>query len=504
MLFDNSTINFLILGFGPHTKRIYHPLLELAAEDESVNLKAALDVQAGEAKAREYLADKQVQPELHFIDCKEVTERQLSCRLTNLLNDIVHRHQINSVIIATEPLVHFPYAKWALQKGLSVLMDKPISSYENVANNLRKARQVAADYYELNDCYLQSQKSHPRQMFSMMAQRRHQTSFTILKEKIEDCFKQTNCPVTNFQTFHSDGQWRMPTEVVEQHYHPYNQGYGKCSHSGYHYFDIIPYVLESGLGGNKYYDNAEVFANAVRPLDVLQQFSLDDYRKLFGLKHFDKNNKYSSEELTFLMQNYGEVDCSSNISFRQGNKTLTNLSINLTHNGYSQRNWVSAIGRDLYKGNGRVSHESHIIQQGPFQNIHFHSYKSDHEHRKGDPIIGTKEHLEIYVFRNHKMLGGNHVETFDISDLRQQEGGNKGLSGKSKSKLYYEFIEGIRGNITREEVKSDFSKHEAGALITSAVYQSICHAAQNENPLVKTSLPLGMPLAVAEQLKHSA
>ncbi len=504
MILYHSAINFLILGFGPHTKRIYHPLLELSAQDDEVNLCAAVDLKSAEQKAREYLKDKNVRPELHFIDSTEVTERALSVSLENRLDDIVRRHEINSVIIATEPLVHFPYAKWALKKGLSVLMDKPISSYENVANNIDKAKQVASDYYELRRIYQQSQLHHPRQIFSMMAQRRHQTSFAILKENIESCFNETNCPVTNFQTFHSDGQWRMPTEVVEQHYHPYNQGYGKCSHSGYHYFDIIPYVLESGLGGDKYYDNAEIFAHAVRPLDVMQQFSLKDYRNLFGTQTFNNSNKFSEEELSLLMQNYGEVDCSSNISLRKGDKTLTSLSINLTHNGYSQRNWVSAKGRDLYKGNGRVSHESHIIQQGPFQNIHFHSYKSDNEYDKDSPLVGTKEHLEIYVFRNHKMLGGKHVETYDINDLREREGGNLGLVGKSKSKLYFEFIEGVRGNLTRDQIKSEFSKHEAGALLTSAVYQSICHSVHQLNPLVATAFPLGGYQNDTVTFKHSA
>ncbi|PIP61576.1 hypothetical protein COW99_03565 [Candidatus Roizmanbacteria bacterium CG22_combo_CG10-13_8_21_14_all_38_20] len=32
--------------------------------------------------------------------------------------------------------------------------------------------------------------------------------------------------------------------------------------------------------------------------------------------------------------------------------------------------------KDLYKGNGRLRHESHFIEQGPFQAISFDSYQS--------------------------------------------------------------------------------------------------------------------------------
>lgn len=147
--------------------------------------------------------------------------------------------------------------------------------------------------------------------------------------------------------FIPDGQWRMPTEMVEQHYHPYNQGYGKCSHSGYHYFDIVPFVLEAGFGDGKQFDNIDVFSMAIRPDDVLSQLALDDYRALFGKRRFDESNHYDEKQLGLLLGTFGEVDCSSNICFKSGDRTLTAASINLCHNGYSQRNWVTAAGRSL-------------------------------------------------------------------------------------------------------------------------------------------------------------
>ncbi|MDE1497130.1 hypothetical protein KKJ25_19910 [Xenorhabdus bovienii] len=483
MLNSNHTVNLLLIGFGPHSKRIYYPLLEDAMDDPKLNLCAAVDLISEKKNVELYLSGKMLQPEVTYLNNVNNNQDELSLDIQIVLNKIVKKHAINGVIIATEPLAHIEYAKWALNSGLSILMDKPISSYEDISTSIDKSIKIAEDYHILNSLYQKKQCENPYQVFSLMAQRRYQTSFDIIKKYLSECFFMTNCPVTNVQTFHSDGQWRMPTEIIEQHYHPYNQGYGKCSHSGYHYFDIIPFVLESAISEEKQYDNIDVFATAVRPKDVLSQFSLNDYRKLFGQHTFDKANHYDESQLDSLLGAFGEIDCCSNVSFKQGNKIITTASINLCHNGYSQRNWVTAAGRDLYKGNGRVAHESHVFQQGPFQSIHFHSYKSN-ESPVENYRIGTKEHLEIYIFRNHKMLGGEHIEVFNIDDIIAIEGGRKGIKGKAKGKAFYEFISGIRGEIAASNMVSDFSKHEIGSTLTSAIYQSISHQYHRLNPLI--------------------
>ena len=505
MLTNNKVVNLLLIGFGPHAKRIYYPLAADAIDDPALNLCAAIDFVSSKKDIECYLSDKVLQPALFFINDIDNSEQTLSPEVEKMLNHIVAQYGINGVIIATEPLGHLQYATWALEAGLSILMDKPISTYEGISTSISKSLKIADDYHSLNALYQKKQRENPLLVFSLMAQRRYQTSFNFIKNRIAECFALTHCPVTNVQTFHSDGQWRMPTEIAEQHYHPYNQGYGKCSHSGYHYFDIVPFVLEAGFGEGKTFDNIEVFSTATRPNDILSQFTLDDYRSLFGQRVFDGNNFYDENQLSRLFDTFGEVDCSSSIRFKQGDRTLTLASINLCHNGYSQRNWVSAAGRDLYKGNGRVSHESHIFQQGPFQSIHFHSYKSDeppvfrHEHT---PQIGTKEHLEIYIFRNHKMLGGKHTEIVNIDDLIAMEGGRKGLKGKSKAKAFHEFIAGMRGEIAAKDLVSDFSKHEVGAALTSAIYQSICHGYYQLNPLIRRRFSREKTFFVPEEYAH--
>jgi len=482
-----SPVNLMLVGLGPHAKRIYYPLLELHIHDSQLNLCVAVEKLSTQIDTEKFLGEQSIKPEVIYIEDKDNPLAELPPEVQRTLNTAVKKHHINGVIIATEPLAHVQYAKWALEAGLSILMDKPISSYEDISTSPDKAQRLIDDYHKLHQIYQFKRKEYPRLVFSMMAQRRYQTSFNLIKQRIAECFAQTHCPVTNIQSFHSDGQWRMPTEIVEQHYHPYNQGYGKCSHSGYHYFDIVPFILDSGYDLHKHFDNIDVFAQSVRPGDVLYQFGLDDYRTLFGQSEFDSVNQYDQTQLNNLLHRFGEVDCACNLLFKNEDRILTSASINLCHNGYSLRNWVTAKGRDLYKGNGRVAHESHIIIQGPFQSIYFQSYKSDESPSSVDSSRhppGSKEHIEIIIFRNYKMLGGQHVESFDIEDLIAMEGGKKGLTGKAKAKAFYEFIAGMRGEISPCQMVSDFSKHEIGAVITSAVYQSISNRFCKKNPLI--------------------
>ena len=174
---------------------------------------------------------------------------------------------------------------------------------------------------------------------------------------------------------------------------------------------------------------------------------------------------------------------------------MTVSSLNLSHNGFAKRHWVTAKGRDLYKGNGRVRHEYHILEQGPFQSIHYHSYQSkevDPEQKTGLYDVGGEYHLEIYVFRNSKMIGGKPFERFNIKDLNINilEGKSRGHQEDARAKGFIEFIEALKGIRSREEMTSDFLSHKPAVMITSAIYQSAAAQLGGGNP--KVSIPFFM------------
>lgn len=223
----------LLIGLGYHARRIHVPILkELTTTAE---LTAVVDIEQERDLITKYVADQGLSPQMFFLSKEQKTDKKVWVKI---LNKIVAEHGIDVVLIATEPLSHFEYAMWALDKGLHILMDKPISTAEKIANSLKIAKRNLKEYELIEEKYKEVLKKK-NIVFTILAQRRFHTAYDVARDAIKEIFTQTNCPVTLMSSLHCDGQWRFPDEIIEQDYHPYNSGYGKLSHSGYHSVDVL-------------------------------------------------------------------------------------------------------------------------------------------------------------------------------------------------------------------------------------------------------------------------
>lgn len=487
-------INILLIGFGPHAKRIYYPICQRDGKTYNVNLVYAVDLEEKRSDISRYLKEKlDITTLTYFIQRKDQTFHNLSAIVEKRLNQIVHQFGIKGVIIATEPRVHKMYAMWALKRGLSVLMDKPISIHNNISTNVSIPQKLAKDYEDLKVAYLASKGKYKHVLFSLMAQRRWHPAFIQMKSLISEVFNKTNCPVTSIQTFHADGQWRLPSEIVDIDYHGYNKGFGKCSHSGYHFFDIVTWLLEAGESKAKSIDNVDIFTNFLRPSDYLHQINLKDYQHIFPT--FKDQNKYSEAKLRNLYKNYAEVDAFSSFAFKHRDNIQTLATVNLAHNSYSQRGWFSTIGKDLYKGNGRLRHESHFIEQGPFQAISFISYQSkeiDSTKMQGLYDVGGEYHLDIHIFRNSCLFSKwKTYEKIGIKDLnsRAMIGKSRGHQEDARRKAVLEYFKFLN----REKISptSDFLDHKRPTKLMTGVYQSAVNRFNNENSIVNINFCKG-------------
>ena len=471
----------MIIGAGYHARRIYLPFL--MSDQDNTALMCGVDIESQKSVIEGYLKEKGYELPMYYTD--DLDQDKISVGLENLLNELVIKYEIDSVIISTEPLMHYKYAKWALDSNLDVLMDKPITAERGVSTDIKKANKIKDDFDALVSLYKYKKQKGLVSAFSLMSQRRFHPAYTFMKDAVEEVFKRTRCPITSIQISHSDGQWRFPTEIIEQDYHPYNQGYGKLSHSGYHSLDIVSWLVGITSKGEKKIDNVDVYSSFVRPVDFLSQLPLDDYRKFFP--DFNTYNKYEDEEFCKLAKNYGEIDSFSTLAFKKGEKTLCLGSVNLIHNGFSQRNWVSAKGRDLYKGNGRIRQESYFIEQGPFQSIAFISYQSreidiKNSHKSYD--FGDEWHLDIHVFRNSTMFSDWKAhEVYSIKDLNNEymTGYSRGHQEDARVACIIDFCESIKN---RRETKSDLTTHRNGTYLLSAMYESEIRKLKKQNPLV--------------------
>ncbi len=490
---DSKLNNFLLIGFGPHARRIYYPIFERDGVAWNSKIAVAVDLISEKPEIEGYLKEHGTRSlEMIYLHQDDSESENLSDNTTSLLNKLVEKHCVVGVIISTDPIAHMRYAKWALEIGLNILMDKPVSARTGITSSLAAADQIAKDFSNLASKYISSKQRNPRILFSMMAQRRYHPAFIKIKELIQEVFLRTNCPVTSTHSLHSDGQWRFPSEIIEQSYHTYNQGYGKCLHSGYHSLDIIPWLLSGAEKETAVINNADVFTNFIKPNSFLNHITMDDYRNLFA--NFDEFNHYSSKEFIEETVNYGEIDAFNSVVFKHNDIPITVSSINLLHNGCAQRNWVTAAGRDLYKGNGRVRHETHYITQGPFQVISFESFQSKEmnpEILDGLYDIGGEYHLNINVFRNDKMFPDwESYESFTITDIGVKilEGSSRGHQEDARRSAIEEFVLHATGHKALTMPVSDLLDHNRSAAITSAIYRSEVLRKSAENPLVNIKL----------------
>ncbi|MFH1970781.1 MAG: Gfo/Idh/MocA family oxidoreductase [Patescibacteria group bacterium] len=488
----NEVVNLLLIGFGPHAKRIYFPIYVKNGKENYFKIVHAVDLVNKKEDLENYFKINNYSPiDILFLGKGEYGYSELTPKVKDKLNKIVKQKNIKGVIISTEPLAHLCYAKWALENGLSILMDKPISTAKDVTTSLSAVEQIKNDFELLKNYYQKAKKKYPNIVFNLMAQRRYHPAFQKIRELIKEVGDKTNCPITSIQSFHSDGQWRMPNEIIDLDYHSYNQGYGKCSHSGYHSIDIAPWLIQSYIPEEKKLNNIDIFSNFSKPTDFLKQINLDDYKKIFS--NFDKYNKYDKKTLLEKYKKYGEIDCFLSLAYKIDDKVITLSTVNLLHNGFSQRGWLNPENRDLYKGNGRLRHESHYIAQGPFQSISFISYQSEEvnpNNFKDIYKVGGEYHLDIHVFRNSNLFPNwKSYEKISIKDLTNKDllGKSRGHQEDARKKCVIEFVKMIKG-FSNIKPLSDYLDHELSTMLFYAAYKSFVLRTQGKNPIINVKI----------------
>lgn len=465
--------NILLIGCGPHAKRVYIPILNETNLEFGTQLKAIVELKEKEAEVSQYVKSLFDNVECVYVDRfeKEYTHR-LPEEVEIKLNKIVKEREINGVIIATDPLNHMQYALWAQKQNLNILMDKPISTYQNISNSIEQAKQLKADYGLLMKNY------NNDKVFIINAQRRFLPQFEIVQRLVNEIAKKYGMPVTSMQSTHSDGQWRLPNEILTLKYHPL-LGWGKVSHSGYHFIDMASKIVkDSFISAGKQFDELSVYSKFIRPSGLLKMQTQDDLKKIFG-KEYDNIDKRTDDEIINLYKtnNEAEVDATALINLSYEGTPLTNITLNLLHNGFSRRSWLLPNTKDLYKGNGRVRHEYHNIEQGCLQNIQIHSYQSNDKHdinTENDFLIGGNNHYDIYIFRNTGITGGKTFEQITGKEIAETYNLDKSkvMNELARHEAVKEFLEVIVEKRKVNETKGNIVDHSLSVQLMSMIYEA--------------------------------
>lgn len=351
-------------------------------------------------------------------------------------------------------------------------MDKPISTYDNISNSISQSKQLIKDYEIIMENY------NREKVFIVNAQRRFLPQFEIVQNLVNKISDKYGMPITSMQSTHSDGQWRLPNEILTIKYHPL-LGWGKVSHSGYHFIDMASKIVKDSFKkANKEFDEVAIFSKFIRPSGLLILQTQDDLKNIFGEKYYNLDKRKNDELLKlYKMNNEAELDATTLINLKYKGIPLTNITLNLIHNGFSRRSWLEPNVKDLYKGNGRVRHEYHNIEQGCLQNIQIHSYQSSDKHdinTEDDFEIGGNNHYDIYIFRNTGIIGGKPFEKISGKEIAEKYSLDKSkvMNELARHEAVKQFLEVITGKRKISEVKGNITDHNMSVQIMSMIYES--------------------------------
>lgn len=455
-------MNIMLIGLGPHAKRIYIKFLK----EENIVPKLVIDLKSKEKSINQFLKEYDVINK-YYIDDKFKNELELPENVKNDLKVIIQKLNITHAIISTEPKSHFAYAKFLLENNINILMDKPITAPMDVVTNLKQVVKIKEEYKKLCELYKKAKLLNPKLIFSIQCQRRFHKGYQYIKNLISETISKYNIPISYIDIYHSDGMWNMPNEFLTRENHPYKYGYGKLFHSGYHFFDLLTWLLEENNKlKSKKISKASIYSEIYTPSDFIYNFNKDDYKLFFQTNKFDEIMQNNN---TF--KGYGELDYHGLIKFSSNeNRSVTICSMNLLQSGFSRRAWLE-LPEDTYKGNGRVRHERINIQIGPLMNIQVHSYQAyeiKERLKKGGDNIGELEHFDILIFRNADLIEGKAFEKIKGSELYGKCDNKKfiGFNEEARKKCFDDFINNI-------ENQSNILLHKQSVDILEKAYESI-------------------------------
>lgn len=429
---SNREKRVALIGLGPHARRIYYPYLEShAVPGSGTKLMLVVDLELNRDKVEAYINTKTVKPEeILYLNDPSAILGVLTHQ--EVLASLFVKHKITHVIIATEPKSHKTYLEFCIKRNMKILVDKPVTTpielmpsaqfHKDETTIDSAAKKITEDVSSLNDLL----KLHPKSRVIVQTQRRYHDGYRFVLDSLKEIINTYKIPVTYVNIYHSDGMWNMPEEFATRENHPYRYGYGKLMHSGYHFVDLLQSILRLNEQlPNKSPDSFTVFNQMLNPADHQVSINPDDYERLFGPGHFDlPTNTHGADDYV----TYGELDSYSQWQFTKEGRAVTTAQMSLMQSGPSLRAW-STLPDDTYKANGRVRHEAVNVQVGPLYNIQVHSYQAvevgdDDSQYSG---VGSKNHFDIYIFRNSKLIGGKSLEVVKYGKFDSEQHSGDGM-----------------------------------------------------------------------------
>ncbi len=463
------------IGLGPYSKQHYFQYYKR----HDLFPKVLVELDSKREDVSNFIQSENLQMEVCYLSEDAKDKEYLTDERKEILAEHIKKNNINKAVIATEPKAHKSYTLFFIEQGIDIFVEKPLTAICMASYDIKSAEKIYTDYLEIVEKRRLSPR--PEMKIDLHCHRRYHPVYQFLKKFIVDFSLEYRTPMTFCSIYHSDGMWNMPNEFLERENHPYKYGYGKLLHSGYHFIDLFVQLINFSFSNCGIVpDRAKLFTTPYSAKDFLVSFTEEHYNKLFNKEcHFE--DVYSLVEDNKLNE-FGELDCFNLLQLKKGSSNLCTGSFNLLQTGFSERSWLE-LPKNTYKGNGRIRHEQINIQFGHLLNIQVHSYKSGStapNFNINSYDVGGKNHFDVFIFRNSKLVGGESFEKVDASHFLESD--EMTMNEISRDRSFNEFLH-------EEQSSTDVCSHELSIFLLYKMLYNICKDKISESNTCDFDLP---------------
>lgn len=416
--------NLLVIGAGPHYQEVYHAILE----QQQIAIILLVDLQDNQEEISLFFHNKKLKPNKMLFLPEEFRNTITPLDIHHHLSQATDLSLADSVILTTEPKARKAYALWAIEQGLPIFMDKPISAFSSISH---------MDKLEEDYAHILHAAEYAKVDVVISCERRAHPGYGWVKEYLKAFIQECKVPITSIDIHFAGGCWKLPSEYFVEN-HPFKYGYGVLLHSGYHYVDLLANLLS--LNDQLMDNNGMTYSLKVmssHPADQLNAVGEGSFSNLSS-----KIENDCSAEFLNRLEGFGETDVLIIGQLRQSNRVLVNFSLKLLGTSLSLRKTGMHSKKHV---EGRTRQEHVIIHLGPLCSLNIVSNPlkklkpSEHLHENftitvmNSPLIPNRESV---LFLNRE----------EISQLFPHISPTTSLNKYARKWQLVEFLQGRDGH----------------------------------------------------------
>ena len=439
----------ILIGCGVHAQDNYIQFIK----KYKYNLKLIVDtIEAKQSVVESIKNIFKKSPDLYFVKALKHASKIRKEDYDWLTNYAKH-NDVGSVIISTDPLTHRMYLEWAIDAGLNILCEKPLTGYAGISNNVTLARKLNSDFENLSEAC-----EHKNLKLNIQTQRRYHPVYEFVYSAVKKVVLDYGITINYIGIFSGNGIFNSVQEYVTKENHPHNKGYGKLLHSGYHFVDLFSWFAElNTLINGVRYTEVSVFTNIYSVKDLNSQFErVHGKHKLLSS---DPLFKSQGENEIKKLDGLGEVDLYSQIMLRSGEVTILNGHLALLQNSASKRSTIDYNVGD-FKNSSAIRKELFVIEIGPMYSICAFALQN----HSVNPLKSHDYSHVVTIHRNSKYMKG---KAYEEVYFRNSSGGEKinSFSKKARLRCFQDFLD--------SKNKSDLKSHRLSIGIFALIQENV-------------------------------